>query len=423
MSMSRGSPKQQLSRAAIAAGLLWVLTAVGLVAVVAGSLIAAVPAEGESWATFISFVVLAIDAQICATMGALIVLRRSDNWIGWLLAAIGVGLVWTFGGFSLAGIRTAEAGPGDPLGGLFAWIGVVCFNPTLALLGTIAIFFPDGRLPSARWRIPVGGVLIAILVATVIIAIKPGQFDPTLAANPFGVDHPIVRALGGPALAVAGFGGLGCILLGVVGIVSRFIRARGETREQLKWFLAAVALVALTAIPSTASSVLPNGGGGGELGLLDVVGAVCLALVPIAIGIAVLRYRLYEIDRLISRTVGWGVVTLILLAAFGTALVGVQAVLANVIQGETFAVAASTLVAFALFQPVRRRVQSAVDRRFDRASYDASRVVEGFSERLRNPMELSALATEIVSVATETVRPASAAVWLRAHLGDRGDRG
>ena len=146
---------------------------------------------------------------------------------------------------------------------------------------------------------------------------------------------------------------------------------------------------------------------------------------PIAIGVAILRYRLYDIDRLISRTVGWAIVTLVLLAVFGAGIVAIQAILVGVTQGETLAVAASTLAAFALFQPVRRRVQKAVDRRFDRARYDAARVVDGFSERLRDQLELATLGTEIVRVASETVRPASAAVWLRA-TGQRhggGDSG
>jgi hypothetical protein len=143
------------------------------------------------------------------------------------------------------------------------------------------------------------------------------------------------------------------------------------------------------------------------------VGAVTLALVPIAIGVAILRYRLDDIDRLISRTVSWALVTVVLIAVFGIGILAIEGVLAGVTNGETLAVAVSTLAAVALFQPVRRRIQGIVDRRFDRTHYDAGLVIDGWAERLRDPLELAALGGEIVRVATETVRPASAAIWLR----------
>jgi len=136
-------------------------------------------------------------------------------------------------------------------------------------------------------------------------------------------------------------------------------------------------------------------------------------LIPVAIGIAILRYRLYEIDRLVSRTVSWAVVTGVLVTVFAGAVVALQGVLDGVTQGQTLAVAASTLVAFALFQPIRRRVQSVVDRRFDRARYDAQRTVDAFAERLRNEVDLTTLRTALVATADDAVRPVSSTVWLR----------
>jgi hypothetical protein len=162
-----------------------------------------------------------------------------------------------------------------------------------------------------------------------------------------------------------------------------------------------------TPVAATADS------GSQEFGAFDIVGAASLALVPIAIGVAILRYHLYDIDRLISRTVTWALVTVVLLAVFGTGILAIQGVLTGVTNGETLAVAGSTLAAIAVFQPVRRRIQGIVDRRFDRARYDAGIVIEGLAERLRDPLDLSALGIEIVRVATETVRPASVAVWIR----------
>jgi hypothetical protein len=185
--------------------------------------------------------------------------------------------------------------------------------------------------------------------------------------------------------------------------------------------------VALSIVPSIVFSSTPANAtpdsGSQEFGLFDVVGSASLALLPISIGVAVLRYRLYDIDRLISRTLSWALVTVVLLAVSGTGILAIQGFLSGVTNGETLAVAVSTLAAVALFQPVRRRIQGIVDRRFDRARYDAGIVIEGLAERLRDPSELSALGIEIVRVATETVRPASAAVWIRAPAGRRAHDG
>jgi len=255
-----------------------------------------------------------------------------------------------------------------------------------------------------------------------VIAIKPGVFDPTLPPNPFGLDHPVVQALAPVALAIASIGSLGSILLGAVAVGLRFRRARDDTRQQLKWFLGAVALVAVTIVLTSAPLTATTDGGAQEFGPMDIVGSASLALLPISIGVAILRYRLYDIDRLISRTVGWALVTVVIVAVFGTAIVAIQGVLIGVTNGETLAVAVSTLAAVSLFQPVRRRIQGTVDRRFDRAHYDAGVVIDGLSERLRDPLELSALGVEIVRVAMETVRPASAAVWIRPAAERRGSR-
>jgi hypothetical protein len=396
---------------------LWLVTAAGGLIIVATAIIGIDPAARDAATVVIVFALIAIDALTCTTVGALIVMRRPDNLVGWSLAATGVGLVLTFGGFGSAGIRTDQVGPGDVLAGLFLWMGVVAFNPTMALVGLVMLLFPDGHLPSPRWRAPVGAVSVMILAATLVIAIKPGVFDPTLPPNPFGIDHPVVQTIAPFALAAASVGSLGTILLGAVAVASRFVRARGDTRQQLKWFLGAVALVAVTIVPGIVLTSTPlsttSADGAQEFGPMDVVGSASLALLPIAIGVAILRYRLYDIDRLISRTVGWALVTVVLLAVFGTGIVAIQGILSGVTNGETLAVAVSTLGAFALFQPVRRRNQGLVDRRFDRTRYDAGLVIDGLTERLHDPLELAALGTEIVRVATETVRPASAAVWLR----------
>jgi hypothetical protein len=400
---------------------LWALTAAGGLVIVATDIIGIDPAARDVVVAVIMFTLIAFDALVCTTVGVLIVMRRPGNLVGWTLAALGVGLVLTFAGFGSAGVRTEQVGPDDTLAGLFLWLGVVAFNPTMALVGLVMLLFPDGHLPSPRWKGPISTLVVMIVAATLVIAIKPGEFDPSLPPNPFGLDHPVVEALAPVALAIASAGSLGSILLGAVAVGSRFLRARGDTREQLKWFLGAVALVAVSIVPGIVLTSAPltatTDSGSQEFGLFDILGSASLALVPISIGVAVLRYRLYDIDRLISRTVTWALVTVVLLAVFGTGILAIQGVLSGVTNGETLAVAGSTLAAIALFQPVRRRVQGIVDRRFDRARYDAGIVIEGLAGRLRDPLELSALGIEIVRVATETVRPASAAVWIRPRAG------
>ncbi len=183
---------------------------------------------------------------------------------------------------------------------------------------------------------------------------------------------------------------LGLIGLGLAGQVVRYRRGTGIERLQVRWLAAAVSVVLVGFIGLFLELVIRTTSGPLASALIAYAG---ILLMPIAIGIAVLRYRLYEIDRLISRTIGWAIVTGILVAVFGVLVVALQAALTPVTDESTLAVAASTLVAFALFQPLRRRVQRAVDRRFDRARYDGERVAAGFAERLRNQVDLEASRT------------------------------
>jgi hypothetical protein len=197
------------------------------------------------------------------------------------------------------------------------------------------------------------------------------------------------------------------IALAIAAVVVRWRRGTQVERAQLKWLLAPLTLGMVSFGFAFGSSYTD---------LADLVSFISTILVPVAIGIAVLRYRLYEIDRLISRTLSWALVSGALVVVFATAVVMLQAVLAGVTQGQTLAVAASTLVAAALFQPLRARVQRIVDRRFDRARYDAERTADRFAEDVRNEVDLGALRTGLVAVAIEAVRPGGAGVWLRPAL-------
>jgi hypothetical protein len=195
-----------------------------------------------------------------------------------------------------------------------------------------------------------------------------------------------------------------------VGLAARYRAAGQVERLQLRWFFSSVVLTAL-ALSLVAAGVAVDDAALGELPL--VAFALAGTMVPIAIGIAILRHHLYDLDRIISRTIGWTVVSGALVGLFGVAVVGLQAVLTGITQGQTLAVAASTLLAFALFQPIRRRVQTTVDRRFDRARYDAEQIVTVFSDRLRHQLDLQALGSEVGRVASASVRPQSVALWLR----------
>ena len=353
------------------------------------------------------FVVIGLWGLVQASVGALIAWRRPENRIGRLLQVSGPLILSVFLAFIGASIRTVAIGPEDLVGGIAGWWAATTILPAIYLaFPLVGILFPDGRLPGPRWRLPVGTVTAALLAVSPVYAFAMGPLGPELPDNPFGLfaASAEVRELAGLvgtlALVVA-------MALAVVAIAVRWRRGSHVERSQLKWLFAAL-VVAGVLFPLTFGSSAFEGSS-----FLTNLSVASVLLIPVAIGIAILRYRLYEIDRLVSRTVSWAVVTGVLVTVFAGAVVALQGVLDGVTQGQTLAVAASTLVAFALFQPIRRRVQSVVDRRFDRARYDAQRTVDAFAERLRNEVDLTTLRTALVATADDAVRPVSSTVWLR----------
>jgi hypothetical protein len=279
------------------------------------------------------------------------------------------------------------------------------------MFALLTLLFPDGRLPSARWRLSVAIVLFPMALEVGFLAIAPIR-NEGLARNPIGIDSELIVAIVPIIDTVANLALLSALVLGLAAVGTRFRHGDAVTRQQLKWFLASLPpFVGLFIISSNEETT--------QTTVLDVISTASLALLPITICIAILRYRLWEIDRLISRTIGWAAVSAVVLAVFAAGLLALQAVLTDVTQGETLAVAASTLLALATFQPLRRRIQGIVDRRFDRARFDGERVVEGFAGRLRDQFDLDVLVEGLVGVVTETVRPATAVVWLRTHRNER----
>jgi MFS family permease len=349
-----------------------------------------------------------------STVGVLIVARQPGNPIGWLLLACAVG-------YALAGLTNAYASyglnarPGELPG--VALTGVVAGVLFLAGSGSASTFllllFPTGKLPSRRWRVVgwLAGVGMVLVAAGIALAPGPLGGDPRAPVNPLGIagGEEVLRVaatIGGIAFFIAIFGS-------VVSLIVRFHRARQVERQQLKWLSYAVVLVGLAALfqvvlvavwgDTAVTSSLANGAVTGSL--------VC---VPVAVGIAILRYRLYDIDRLISRTLVYALLSVVL----GLGYVGVVLVLGELFGGVTgnppsWAVAGATLAVAALFQPARRRIQAVVDRRFNRRKYNAAQTIQAFATRLRAQVDLDTVSTELLAVVDQTMQPTRVVLWLR----------
>jgi MFS family permease len=330
------------------------------------------------------------------TVGAVLAILRPGNPIGWLFLIVALGFI--IGVFSTEYVsRSTILGADLPAHAAVDWVGAWSGTLAIGLAGAwIPLLFPDGHLPGPRWR-PVAWAsavsLVLMVVASAVVAdgrmVNPVRLAPALEEL-----AQVILSL--PMFAVFG-------LLGFAGLLARFRRSRGIERQQLKWFLAAVGFLVVAVIVAIAT----------EWATAWYAVILGLAALPIAAAVAILRYRLYEIDRLVSRTIGWTLVTGALGAVFALTVIALQALLAGFTQGQTLAVAASTLVAFALFQPLRRRVQRIVDRRFNRAQYNAQRTADAFAEQLRNEVDLPLLSGSLVRVVDGAVAPRTAAVWLR----------
>jgi hypothetical protein len=369
----------------------------GLWGLAVGLLLAAV-ALGP-WLVFGYVGVQAVLSLAFLTVGAFLGGRRPGNAVGWLL--LGWGMVMALSAFTGAYVeRGLVRDPGLlPGPGWAAWVEAVVWHPAFGLLAFLLLLFPHGRLPSPGWR-PFARFTAAVyLTLSLSAALAPGAIELYYPEATPPVRLP-VAGLADTVFGVLLPGQLLLLAIALVSVVLRLRRARGEERQQVKWFVYTVVTVIVLFI----AGVVVLGAGY----LFPLFG-----LVPVSVAVAVFRYRLYEIDRLINRTLVYGLLSALLVGVYA-ALVFLLGRLLDPATGDSaLAVAASTLAVASLFQPARRRVQSVVDRRFNRGRYDATRTVAAFSGRLRDQVDLDTLAAELLAVVDHTVQPVAASLWLR----------
>src|SRR5215216_3586870 len=349
---------------------------------------------------------------IDVTVGAIVASRRPENPVGWLLCLSGVA-VSTSTFTSLYAIYALLARPGSlPAGEASAWIAAWILPIIIGLQISYVLLFPTGRLPSGRWRWLAWLTGAFVLVGVVLSAFSSGAYFGALGPirNPLGIEgftnvYAAILYTSAPLLYVA-------IALAVF---MRLRRAVGVERQQLKWFAYAVAIFAIATTLNVITIAIdaPRWYEWAENAIFTAAGTT----IPISIGIAILRYRLYDIDILINRTLVYGSLTVTLYFGGIVVLQRIFVVLTG--QQSTLAVVASTLVIAALFTPLRRRIQGFIDRRFYRRKYDARKTLEAFSATLRDETDLEALNSELVGVVRETMQPAHVSVWLRPDPAQR----
>ena len=340
-----------------------------------------------------------------ATVGLVLGLRRPANPIGWLYAASG--LVWALiiPFEPWLNILIRDQRPLALAGQVAVVLRETSWAPAIALGLTLPfLLLPDGRLRSRRWRLVVADAIVGVTMFVVGGSLRSGQ----LTGGPVPIDNPFgLPGVADKVATVVTFTGLVLYAVSLpaalVGLVLRFRASRGVERQQLRWVAAGAAVAVLWLVPKPGGERLP--------GFLTAVAVLC---VPVAVAVAVLRYRLWDLDRLVSRTVTYLLVTGLLVLPY---LLILPAATRLVGGSGSLAVAAATLAAAALFQPLRRRVQDLVDSRFNRRRYDAARTVEGFAARLREQVNLDALSVELLAVVDQTVAPTQASLWLRPTAG------
>jgi hypothetical protein len=344
-------------------------------------------------------------AVSAATVGAVLASRRPRHPVGWLLLAFALsanasGVAEAYADYGL--LARPGTLPAARYAALYLPITVVT---ALASLGFVLLLTPTGSFPSPRWRWWVRVTAAAPVVSLLAITLAPRPFDQPYQGteNPFDLSglRGVLLVIYQVAFAVSNL----AVLVGAASLVMRFRRAGGTERQQLRWVALAAALVALGSVVILAAFAM-----GADPGLLGWVAGVYVAVLPLAIGAAILRYRLYDLDRIISRTLAYGLLTLLLGGGYAVVVLGLSQLLGR---DSPLVVAAATLAVAAVFQPARRRIQQAVDRRFNRRGHDTAQTVAAFSSRLRDQVDLATLTGELLAVVDQTMQPTRASLWLR----------
>lgn len=353
----------------------------------------------------------AIAILMFPTVGAAIASRQPDNPIGWLFLVAGVGGTMSqslLGYATYALLKNPGSLPGGALAGVIA--DAVWWTSIIGSLALMFLLFPTGRLLSHRWRWPVGLIVAYLFLYIAATLVNPGPlaFFPGVP-NPIGIGSP--NPVNQTIVDLGGVFHFACIALGVVGLAIRFRRSTIVARLQIRWLLYAAVLESGVAPTMAVLSELDAGNAG--LVPIEVVLASLIGTIPLAVGIAIFRYRLYDIDVVINRTLVYGALTITLGSAYLGGVLLLQLILSPITQGSGLAVAGSTLAVAALFRPARTRIQAVVDRRFYRRRYDAARTLAAFGTRLRNELDLESLASDLQVVVRNTMQPDHVSLWLR----------
>jgi hypothetical protein len=336
-----------------------------------------------------------------ATMGALVAARVPRNAVGWIFIALPL-----LG--AIAGVTEVLAyqglvwDPGSVPGATaFAWVFSWVWYPTIGLLGFVLLLYPTGSVPGRHWRVVPWALGVVLTAMTLGYMFYPGPLDKDtrLPDNPLGVGA--LKDVFDRSDHISALSMVGLVLAAVISVVVRFRRSRGDERQQMKWMAFAAAVLASGFMAQAAFN------------LGDLSFSLAISMLPIALGIAMFKYRLYDVDRVIRKTLVYGASTVLLAGAYVGLVLAGEALFSFVASGSSVAVALSTLVVAALFLPVRRRVQAFVDKRFYRSKVDAEETLARFAAQLRHEADLDTLLGEVYAVVGETMAPAHVQLWLR----------
>jgi hypothetical protein len=392
--------------AAVLGWAVWLLTLLGLVATLWIDALLREAGRDELAALSISSIPLVVAVVSAVTVGAVLAARRPGHPVGWLLLGLGLSqtahdLTYAYTRYGLV-VRPGSLPGAAYLAGLNNGLVVMW----IACAGFVLLLTPTGSLPSSRWRWWARVAAAAPGVWLLGSVLDPAPLRPEYleVSNPLGVP-----ALSGPlaVLVVAALIVLVSLVVGAVSLLLRFRRARGVERLQLRWLVWGAAIAAMALLVAVMALILLE-----DFELLTVALGISAAVLPLSTGAAILRYRLYDLDRIISRTLAWTALTILLGLGYAAAVLLLGLLLPD---SSSLAVAGATLAVAATFQPVRRRVQETVDRRFNRRRYDAARTIAAFSARLREEVDLDTLSVELLAVTDQTMQPTTVSLWLRAR--------